>query len=87
MKRRFAPKPAPMTLAELDALPAALDAKDLARIFGTSLDTIYDYHHGGKLRRFQLAKPIGSRRWSGRLVRDFLNGDGSPIAMLRTRSA
>lgn len=84
--RQFRPKPAPLTLAELDQLSPALTAKDLARIFQVAIGTIYGYHHRGLLRRFQLSKPIGARRWSGRLVRDFLNGDGNPIEMLR-RSA
>jgi hypothetical protein len=86
MKRQFRPKPSPLTFAELEQLQPALCARDLARIFQVAVGTIYGYHHSGRLRRFQLAKPIGARRWSGRLVRDFLNGDGNPIEMLR-RSA
>jgi hypothetical protein len=86
-KRNFKPKPAPLTLAELDALPAALNVADLARVFGVSLPTIYGYHHSGKLRRFQLAKPIGTRRWSGRLLKEFLNGEGNALETIRRRTA
>jgi len=85
--RSFKTKPAPLTLAELDHLPAALDAHDLAKVFGVGLATVYGYHYAGKLRRFQLAKPIGSRRWSGRLLREFLSGEGNALADLRRRTA
>jgi hypothetical protein len=87
MKRQFRPRASPLTVSELDLLPPALTAKDLARIFQVAVGTIYGYHYAGKLRRFQLAKPIGARRWSGRLVRDFLNGDGNPIEAVRRLSA
>jgi predicted site-specific integrase-resolvase len=87
MSRSQKLRPAPLTLAELDTLPVALNVADLARIFGVSLPTIYGYHHSGKLRRFQLAKPIGTRRWSGRLVKEFLNGEGNALEAIRRRTA
>ncbi len=87
MKRQFRPKPVPLTVGELQALPAALSVRDLARIFQVGIGTIYGYHYSGRLRRFQLSKPIGARRWSGKLVRDFLDGEGSPLEAVRRRSA
>jgi len=86
MRRQFKPKPTPLTVGELDTLPSALTVKDLARIFQVAVPTIYGYHYDGKLRRFQLSKPIGARRWSGRLVRDFLAGGGNSLEAIR-RSA
>ncbi len=56
-----------------ETLPAACDAHDLARAFGMSLNTIYDWHKGGKFRRLELRKPMGSKRWSGHLVQEFLS--------------
>ncbi len=84
MSRVFHPKPAPLLVGE--PLPVALDAHDLARVFGTSLNTIYDWHKAGKVRRFELRKPMGSKRWSGRLVQDFLDGGGTRLAALRAVS-
>jgi len=82
MSRAFRPKPPPLAVGEI--LPAACDAHDLVRAFGKSLNTIYDWHHGGKLRRFELRKPMGSKRWSGRLVQEFL--DGATLGALRQAS-
>lgn len=75
MTRAFKPLPAPLTVGEI--LPAACDAHDLVRVFGKSLNTIYDWHHAGKLRRLELPKPMGSKRWSGRLVQEFLDRGGN----------
>lgn len=71
MSRPFRPKLPALLVGEI--LPAALDAKDLARAFGKSLNTIYDWHRDGKLRRFELRKPMTSKRWSGKLVQVFLD--------------
>lgn len=71
MSRAFKPKPPPLAVGEI--LPAACDAHDLARAFGKSLNTIYDWHKSGKLRRFEFRKPMTSKRWSGRLVQTFLD--------------
>jgi hypothetical protein len=70
MTRVFKPKPPPVTVGEV--LPAALDAHDLARVFGKSLKTIYGWRAAGKLRKFELRQPMGSKRWSGRLLQSFL---------------
>jgi hypothetical protein len=74
VSRTFKPRPPPLLVGEL--LPAACDAKDLARAFGKSLNTIYDWHAAGKLRRFELRKPMTSKRWSGKLVQTFLDEGG-----------
>jgi hypothetical protein len=84
MSRVFKPKPPPLQVGE--TLPAALDAKDLARAFGMSLHAIYDWHKHGKIRRFELRKPMGPKRWSGRLVQEFLDGGGSAQTSIRRAS-
>ena len=84
MSRVFKPKPPPLQVGE--TLPAAVDAKDLARAFGMSLHAIYDWHKTGKLRRFELRKPMGATRWSGALVLDFLHGGGSAPTAIRRAS-
>lgn len=81
MSRAFKPKPAPLAVGE--ALPAACDAHDLARAFGKSLNTIYDWHKAGRIRRFELSKPMTSKRWSGRLVQDFLDRGSASTALRR----
>lgn len=83
MRRVFRPKPSPLMVGE--CLPAALDAKDLARAFGKSLNTIYDWHRDGKLRRFELRKPMTSKRWSGKLVQVFLD-EGAHSALRQMAS-
>jgi len=75
MSRTFRPKPPPLLVGEV--LPAACDAHNLVRAFGVSLNTIYDWKKAGKLRRFELGKPMGSKRWSGRLVQEFLDRGGA----------
>jgi hypothetical protein len=62
-------------------LPMTLDAKDLARVFGVALNTIYEWKKAGKLRTFELARPMGAKHWSGRLLKDFLEGGGTLRAM------
>jgi hypothetical protein len=83
MSRTFAPKPPPFTVGEV--LPAACDAHDLARVFGKSLNTIYDWHKDGRLRRFELRKPMTSKRWSGVLLQQFLDGGGAVLPAFRKR--
>jgi hypothetical protein len=55
-----------------DPIPAACDAKDLAHVFGKSLDTIYGWQKAGKLRKFELRQRMGTLRWSGKKVQRFL---------------
>jgi hypothetical protein len=81
VSRPFKPKPRPLQVGEI--LPAACDAKDLTRAFGKSLNTIYRWDQDGRLRRFELRKPMTSKRWSGRLVHEFLDGGGAAQAALR----
>ncbi len=63
---------APLALQDLGQLPALCDAKDLARVFGVALNTVYDWRKQGKLRRFEVKRPIGPRRWSGARVREYV---------------
>lgn len=72
MSRAFKPRPAPLAVG--DILPAACDAHDVARAFGISLNTVYDWKKNGTLRKFELPKPYGSKRWSGRLILLDLDG-------------
>lgn len=67
-----------------DPLPVALDAHDLARVFGRSVKTVHGWHKAGKLRRFDLPKPIGSKRWSGRKLQEFLDGGGTLSVMRKS---
>jgi hypothetical protein len=73
-RRTFRPKPEPLKLGEV--LPVACDAHIIQRVFHISLGSVYDWHRDGKLRRFELRKPMGSKRWSGRLLQAFLDGEG-----------
>lgn len=70
-----------------DPLPLALDAHDLAAIFGRSLNTIYDWKKAGKLRRFELRQPMGAKRWSGRLLQQHLDGSGAALSVVTRVSA
>jgi transposase len=85
--RALKPKPAPLTAAEIDQIPAALDNRELARCFGRSVSTIYDWERDGRLRQFALRRPMTSKKWSGRLVADFLRGSGNALDLLRRRTA
>jgi hypothetical protein len=67
-----------------DPLPVALDAHDIAHVFGRSVKTVHGWHKAGKLRRFDLPKPIGSKRWSGRKLQEFLDGGGALSVMRRS---
>lgn len=58
-----------------ETLPAVLDAHQVARAFGKSVKTIHGWHKAGKLRRFELRKPMGTKRWSGRLLQEFIDGN------------
>jgi hypothetical protein len=85
MKRQFRPKPAPRTIDD-PPLPVALTARDISRIFGISLGSVYTWDRNGLLRRFALSKPMGAHRWSGRLVDRFLNGEDNPLEAIRRRA-
>ena len=55
-------------------LPKALTVTDLCRAFGFSRQTFYRRAALGEFRPFELARPIGRRRYSGEKVQAFLNG-------------
>lgn len=71
----------PPTLTVGEPLPAACDAHDLARAFGVTVNCIYNWNKAGKLRKFALRQPMGSRRWSGRRVIEFLDAESSWSAL------
>jgi hypothetical protein len=58
-----------------EPLPAACDAHDLARAFGVTVNCIYNWKKDGRLRKFDLRQPMGSRRWSGARVTAFLEAE------------
>ena len=70
-----------------DPLPALCDAHDLARLFGVSIPTIYRWADEGKLRRFEVRRPLGSKKWSGALLDEFRRGRGNPIVDLKRGAA
>lgn len=57
-----------------DPLPRAMSPGDLMRALNMSQTTFYKYQREGKLKRFQLARAIGEKRYSGRLVEAYLDG-------------
>lgn len=73
----------PVALQVGETLDAALDAHQVARAFGKSSKTIHGWHKAGKLRRFELRKPMGTKRWSGRLLQEFLENTIEPHALRR----
>jgi hypothetical protein len=81
MPRIFRPKPAPFRVGE--PLPQACNAHDLTRVFGRSLGTIYDWERDGKLRRFELHRPLGTRKWSGKLLQKYVDGGAAALSLLR----
>jgi hypothetical protein len=58
-----------------DALPKALNVAQMCTAFGVSYATFYRKEKLGEFRTFELARPIGDKRWSGDRVQRFLNGD------------
>lgn len=84
-RRAFRPKPEPFKVG--DVLPVACDAHVIQRVFNISRVTVHDWHHNGKLRRFELRKPMGAKRWSGRLLQAFLDGEGAPSSRQPRRFA
>lgn len=52
-------------------------------MFGVGLSTVYGWIKQGKLRRFEVRRPIGARQWSGRLLQDWVAT--SPVADFEQR--
>lgn len=59
-----------------DTLPKAMSPSDMMRAFGLSAATFYRRQAAGEFRPFELARPIGRKRYSGEKVQTFLNGRG-----------
>lgn len=57
-----------------DALPKALDAVELRRALNLSERTFFRYRKAGKFDRFLLPRAIGRKKYSGRLVQQYLEG-------------
>jgi hypothetical protein len=58
-----------------DKIPNALGPRDLMRVLGyEAQSTFYQHQHQGKFKRFELPRPIGLKRYSGRLVEQYLKG-------------
>jgi len=58
-----------------DKIPNVLAPKDLMRVLGYDVkSTFYAHAKQGKFKRFELARPIGLKRYSGRLVEQYLRG-------------
>ena len=56
-----------------DPLPAAMGVPELAQVFGICLQTCYNWIQDGKFKRFEFRRPIGSKKYSGRLVQAYLD--------------
>lgn len=57
-----------------DLLPKAMGIRDMCAAFGISRPTFRKLRTAGEFRPFELARPIGNKRWSGEKVQAFLNG-------------
>lgn len=70
-----------------ESIPALCDARDLAHIFGCAIATVYAWQHDGKLRRFELRRPIGTRRWSGKLLQRYVDSEFIAAAAMPARKS
>jgi hypothetical protein len=68
-----------------DVLPARLTADDMQRIFQIRRARFYRLAQLGHFKRFELDPPIGRLAYSGKLVMDYLNGDGRGMALVPSR--
>jgi hypothetical protein len=58
-----------------DKIPNVLGPRDLMRVLGYDCQsTFYLHQRQGKFKRFELPRPIGVKRYSGRLVEQYLKG-------------
>jgi hypothetical protein len=55
-----------------DKLPNAMSPGDLMRALNLGERTFYNLQAAGKFTRFELPRPIGRKRYSGRLVERYL---------------
>ena len=75
MKRHLKPKPAPLAVGE--TLPAACDAHAVARAFGISLNSVYDWHRDGTMPMDLWGAVGGASAALGPVVGGFLTSNAS----------
>lgn len=56
-----------------DPLPAAMGPAELMHALGMNSPGFYKWHRLGKLKRFEFKRPIGNKKYSGRLVQAYLD--------------
>lgn len=59
-----------------DPIPNALGSGELMRVLNLTEPTFYAYRKDGKLKRFEFRRPVGTKRYSGALVKRYLDQDG-----------
>jgi hypothetical protein len=60
-----------------EPLPGVLFLKDLGDILDVGLARAYQLEHAGELVAFEMKPPVGGRRrYSGKKVQQWLDGDG-----------
>jgi len=72
-ERALHASPSPLKVGEV--LPALCGIADLLRAFRISRSQFYVLARRGQFARFEVAHPIGSKRWSGALITAHLNGE------------
>lgn len=55
----------------------AMMPKELAGKLHLAMSTFYEYQAAGRFKRFELVPRIGPRRYSRRLVKEYLDGEPS----------
>ena len=56
-----------------DPIPNALGSGELMRVLNLTEPTFYAYQKAGKLKRFEFRRPVGTKRYSGALVKRYLD--------------
>lgn len=57
-----------------DPLPAAMGPGELMRALNMRRSQFHDFQRQGKFKRFEFARPIGIKRYSGKKVSTYLEG-------------
>lgn len=60
------------TVADLERLPLLVGANEFANILNCSCKSICAWHKRGLLKRFEVKDAFGPKRWSGILIRQYL---------------
>ncbi len=56
-----------------EPIPNALGSGELMRVLNLTEPTFYAYQKEGKLKRFEFRRPVGTKRYSGKLVKRYLD--------------